>query len=72
MTAVSVVLIIILMGLAPLQLEAKPISPDFVELSKKLKPTVVNIRTIKQIKPRTGGRTPSPFMGNDPFNNLFE
>lgn len=49
------------------QLEAKPVSPDFVELAKRLKPTVVNIRTIKNIKPRAG----SPFMGNDPFADLF-
>jgi len=49
------------------QAEAKPVSPDFVELSKRLKPTVVNIRTTKHIKPRAG----SQFRGNDPFADLF-
>lgn len=49
------------------QVEAKPVSPDFVELSKRLKPTVVNIRTTKHIKPRAG----SQFRGNDPFADLF-
>lgn len=49
------------------QVEAKPVSPDFVELSKRLKPTVVNIRTTKNIKPRLG----SQFRGNDPFADLF-
>ncbi|MCE1225023.1 MAG: DegQ family serine endoprotease [Geobacteraceae bacterium] len=49
------------------QVEAKPVSPDFVELSKRLKPTVVNIRTTKNIKPRPG----SQFRGNDPFADLF-
>jgi len=50
---------------------AKTVSPDFVELSKRLKPTVVNIRTIKNIKPRVGGRTVNPFLGNDLFNEFF-
>lgn len=49
------------------QVEAKPVSPDFVELSKRLKPTVVNIRTTKHIKPRAG----SQLRGNDPFADLF-
>ena len=49
------------------QVEAKPVSPDFVELSKRLKPTVVNIRTTKHIKPRVG----SQLRGNDPFADLF-
>jgi len=35
---------------------AKTISPDFVELSKKLTPTVVNIRTVKNIKPAQRSR----------------
>lgn len=50
------------------QVEAKPISPDFVELSKRLKPTVVNIRTTKTIKARAGS---NPYGGNDPFADLF-
>jgi len=56
---------------SPLRSDAGPFSPDFVELSKRLKPTVVNIRTVKQIKPKVSGRVPGPFMGNDPFNELF-
>lgn len=70
--AVSVALFFALFCLTPLQLEAKPINPDFVELAKKLKPTVVNIRTIKQIMPRSGGNIRNPYLGNDPFNDLFE
>ena len=50
------------------QVEAKPVSPDFVELSKRLKPTVVNIRTTKTIKARAGI---NPYAGNDPFGELF-
>ncbi len=55
--------------MAPLDSAAKPVSPDFVELAKRLKPTVVNIRTVKHIK--AGGRQANPFMGNDPFSDLF-
>ncbi len=53
------------------QVEAKAVCPDFVELSRKLKPTVVNIRTVKNLKP--AGRMPQmhPFMGGDPFGDLF-
>jgi len=50
------------------QVEAKPVSPDFVELAKRLKPTVVNIRTTKTIKSRAGV---NPYAGNDPFGELF-
>ena len=49
---------------------AKPISPDFVELAKKLKPTVVNIRTAKVIKPRSNLQQ-RPRM-QSPFDNFFE
>ena len=56
---------------APQTVPARMVSPDFVELSKRLKPTVVNIRTVKQITPRTGGRPAQPFMGNDLFGDLF-
>ncbi|NVN91960.1 MAG: Do family serine endopeptidase [Desulfuromonadales bacterium] len=38
---------------------AKTVSPDFVELSKKLTPTVVNIRTVKNIKPVQSARRPT-------------
>ena len=52
---------------------AKPISPDFVELAKKLKPTVVNIRTVKNLKPKQRlRRSPqqNPF-GNNFFDDFF-
>ena len=52
---------------------AKPISPDFVELAKKLNPTVVNIRTAKNIKPKPRARRPqqqNPF-GNNFFDEFF-
>lgn len=52
---------------------AKPISPDFVELAKKLNPTVVNIRSVKNIKPRQQLRRPqhqNPF-GNNFFDDFF-
>ncbi|MGB4600034.1 MAG: DegQ family serine endoprotease [Trichlorobacter sp.] len=56
---------------APSMAPAKTVSPDFVELSKRLRPTVVNIRTVKNIKPRPGGRAVNPFLGNDLFNEFF-
>ncbi|QOX78143.1 DegQ family serine endoprotease [Trichlorobacter lovleyi] len=65
---VCVVAVTCLLTLAAFQVEAKPVSPDFVELSKRLKPTVVNIRTTKTIKVRAGG---NPYTGNDPFADLF-
>ena len=48
---------------------AKTTSPDFVELAKKLKPTVVNIRTAKVIKPRSNLQRPRM---QSPFDNFFE
>lgn len=56
----------------PLVSYAKPVNPDFVELSKKLTSTVVNIRTVKTIKPRVRAQQPqmqSPF--DDLFNDFF-
>ncbi len=52
---------------------AKGFSPDFVVLAKKLNPTVVNIRTTKNIKPRQRLRTPqrqNP-LGNKLFDDFF-
>jgi serine protease Do len=49
---------------------ARTASPDFVELAKKLKPTVVNIRTAKVIKPRSNLQRPR--MQQSPFDNFFE
>lgn len=53
-------------------LSAKPINPDFVELAKKLNPTVVNIRAAKNIKPkqRQQRRQQNPF-GNNLFDDFF-
>ena len=48
--------------------QAKPVTPDFVELSKMLTPTVVNIRTVKNFKPAV--RAQRPQMQN-PFDDLF-
>jgi len=64
-------LVLSLVFLAPLRLEAKIVSPDFVALSKRLKPTVVNIRTVKHVKARATIRGPGSSMGNDPFADLF-
>jgi len=51
---------------------AKAITPDFVELAKKLKPAVVNVSTAKTIAPQKKfHRAPSPF-GSDPFEDFFE
>ncbi|ANA39441.1 peptidase [Geobacter anodireducens] len=52
---------------------AKELAPDFVELAKKLKPSVVNISTAKTVKPQTQFRRPfnTPF-GNDPFQDFFD
>jgi serine protease Do len=47
---------------------AKTITPDFVELAKKLKPTVVNIRTAKNIKPRQQMQRRNP---QTPFDDFF-
>lgn len=58
------------LAFSAVKVEAKAVCPDFVELSKKLKPTVVNIRTVKNLKPAS--RMPvHPFMGGDPFGDLF-
>ena len=57
----------------PETLPAKEYTPDFVELSKRLKPTVVNIGTAKTVKPRRQFQRPfgSPFS-NDPFEDFFD
>lgn len=48
---------------------ARTVSPDFVELAKKLKPTVVNIRTAKVIKQKPYQQRPRM---QSPFDNFFE
>jgi serine protease Do len=50
---------------------AKPVSPDFVELAKRLKPSVVNIRTAKNIKPRQRILRPQN-QPRTPFDNFFD
>ena len=55
--------------------DAKPVSPDFVELSKKLNPTVVNIRTVKNIKPKPRLQRPQQLPNNffdDFFGRFFD
>lgn len=49
---------------------AKYSPPDFVELAKQLKPTVVNIGTEK--KPRVQRRQQPRQFGNDPFQDFFD
>lgn len=69
MSVVRIVIVGALCALAvPLASNAKPVSPDFVELSKKLTPTVVNIRTVKNIKPKLHAQRPQQM----PFNNFFD
>ena len=54
---------------------AKYSPPDFVELAKRLKPTVVNIGTEKKAKQQKRQQARpfgnSPF-GNDPFQDFFD
>lgn len=50
---------------------AKTAPPDFVELTKKLKPVVVNISTAKTVTPQKRYRHPGPF-GYDPFEDFFD
>jgi len=59
-----------LLSLQPLSAHAKPVSPDFVELAKRLTPSVVNIRTAKTIRPRAqaGRRVPSNPFGDNFFD----
>ena len=49
------------------------LAPDFVELARNLKPTVVNIGTAKTVKPQRQWRRPfgTPF-GGDPFQDFFD
>lgn len=74
---VSVVVFgVFLLCTAPQIVSAKTNSPDFVVLTKKLNPTVVNIRTIKNNKPKQRLRRPqqqNPFGNNflDDFFNRF-
>jgi len=51
--------------------EAKAITPDFVELTKKLKPSVVNISTAKTVSPQKNTQRPRNPFGQDPFEDFF-
>ena len=53
---------------------AKAISPDFVALAKKLNPTVVNIRTSKNSKPKQFSRRPQQQnqFGNNFLDDFFK
>lgn len=57
----------------PGTIRAKEFAPDFVELAKILKPSVVNIGTAKTVKPQQKFQRPfgTPF-GNDPFQEFFD
>jgi serine protease Do len=50
---------------------AKPVTPDFVELAKKLKPSVVNISTSKTVSPQSNIQHPRNPFGQDPFEDFF-
>lgn len=72
------VLGLVLVLVLPVYALAKPVNLDFVELAKKLNPTVVNIRTAKNIKPKQRLKRPqqqNPFGNNffdDFFNRFFD
>ena len=50
---------------------ATTVAPDFVELAKKLKPSVVNISTAKTIAPQKRAQRPPNSLGQDPFDDFF-
>lgn len=60
----------LLLGAFPGTSQGKTGPPDFVQLAKTLKPTVVNIGTEKTIKPQRRFQQ-RPF-GNDPFQEFFD
>jgi serine protease Do len=67
--SLRLVIAVVLAVSLPLPSSAKALSPDFVELSRKLTPTVVNIRTVKNIKPaQRSQRSP---LGNQ-HDRFFE
>ena len=76
MSVVRLVMVGVLCALTiPQASDAKPVSPDFVELSKKLNPTVVNIRTVKNIKPKPRLQRPQQLPNNffdDFFGRFFD
>ena len=64
------VLLLITLTISPAA--AKGIGPDFVELAKQLKPTVVNISAAKHPQPQRQTRRPQTNPMNEPFQDFFE
>lgn len=57
--------------LQPFGAYAKAVAPDFVELAKMLKPSVVNINTSKTVSPQKNIQRPRNPFGQDPFEDFF-
>ncbi|MRR53983.1 MAG: DegQ family serine endoprotease [Deltaproteobacteria bacterium] len=74
-TAISQVLMVVvtasILTLAGGTSFAKNFPPDFVELSKKLTPAVVNISTTKTVKPQQFSQPYTNPFGSDPFGDFF-
>ena len=74
-TAISQVLMVVvtasILTLAGGTSFAKNGPPDFVELSKKLTPAVVNISTTKTVKPQQFNQPHANPFGSDPFGDFF-
>jgi serine protease Do len=51
---------------------AKMIMPDFVQMTKKLKPSVVNVSSARTIAPQKKIHRSPPPLGSDPFEEFFE
>ena len=66
----SATLLLTLLGISPAA--AKGIGPDFVDLAKQLKPTVVNISAAKHAQPQRQLRRPQTNPFNDPFQDFFD
>ncbi len=75
-TAISQVLMVVvtasILTLAGGTSFAKNGPPDFVELSKKLTPAVVNISTTKNVKPQQFNQPHANPFGADPFGDFFD
>jgi len=75
-TAISQVLMVVMtasiLTLAGGTSFAKNGPPDFVELSKKLTPSVVNISTTKTFKPQQFNQPHTNPFGSDPFGDFFD
>jgi serine protease Do len=67
--SLAAVFLVVLSGIV----QAKALLPNFVELAKLNKPTVVNVSTAKVVKPQAPiRRSPSNPFGRDPFEDFFE